>query len=211
MPTDVDVITILAGINDCGTNGAPTELGTIEDSTTATFYGAVNVTISLIKAKYPETPFGIISFLPYYDSGAVQQARVDALEKVCKANFIPFLNLYNSCGFYIKDNNFKSSFVPDGVHPNEYGHARLAPKIQQFLEYITDEHFEATYGGIVVSANSLTVNEDETATFKVKLDAQPSNTQNVTITIDNTNCSSNVSYLTFTSTNYNVEQTVVIT
>lgn len=211
LPTDVDVITILAGINDCGTNGTPTELGTIEDSTTTTFYGAVNVTISLIKAKYPETPFGIISFLPYYDSGAVQQARVDALEAVCKANFIPFLNLYNSCGFYIKDNNFKSSFVPDGIHPNEYGHARLAPKIQQFLEYITDEYFEATYGGIVVSTNSLTVNEGETATFKVKLDAQPSNSQNVTITINNTNCSSDVSYLTFTSSNYNVEQTVRIT
>lgn len=211
LPTDVDVITILAGINDCGTNGTPTELGTIEDSTTATFYGAVNITISLIKARYPETPFGIISFLPYYDSGAVQQARVDALEKVCKANFIPFLNLYNSCGFYIKDNNFKSSFIPDGIHPNEYGHARLAPKIQQFLEYITDEYFEATYGGIVVSTNSLTVNEGETATFKVKLDAQPSNSQNVTITINNTNCSSDVSYLTFTSSNYNVEQTVTIT
>ena len=211
LPNDVDVITILAGINDCGTNGIPTELGTIEDTTTDTFYGAVNVTISLIKAKYPEIPFGIISFLPYYDSGAVQQARVDALEKVCKANFIPFLNLYNSCGFYIKNDNFKSSFIPDGVHPNEYGHARISPKIQQFLEYITDEYFEATYGGLVVSTNNLTVDENGTATFTVKLDAQPSGKQNVTITINNTNCSSDVSYLTFTSANYNVEQTVTIT
>lgn len=67
------------------------------------------------------------------------------------------------------------------------------------------------YGNIVISATSLTVNEKETITFTVKLDKAPTNNQIVNISVNNVYCTLDKSSLTFTSSNYNIYQTVTVT
>ena len=68
-----------------------------------------------------------------------------------------------------------------------------------------------TYGNIVLSNNDLSVNENDNATFTVKLDKAPSNNQTINISINNSYCSINPSSLTFTSSNYSRTQTVTVT
>lgn len=70
---------------------------------------------------------------------------------------------------------------------------------------------DVTYGQIVLSSTSLTVNENSTQTFTVKLDQAPTNNQIVNISVGNGNCSINKTSLEFTSDNYNTEQTVTVT
>ena len=66
------------------------------------------------------------------------------------------------------------------------------------------------YGNIVLSATSLSINEDSTGTFTVSLSTAPTNNQVVNISVDNNNCTVNKSSLTFTPDNYATAQTVTV-
>ncbi len=70
---------------------------------------------------------------------------------------------------------------------------------------------EIVYGNIVVSTNTLTVAEKATTTFTVNLDSEPSLSQVVSLSLDNSNASIDKSSLTFTKDNYNQPQTVTVT
>ena len=67
-----------------------------------------------------------------------------------------------------------------------------------------------TYGNIVVSKSTITINEGSTDTFTVVLDKAPTNSQVVTLSVDNTDVTLSTNTLTFTSDNYNQTQTVTI-
>lgn len=66
-------------------------------------------------------------------------------------------------------------------------------------------------GEIVLSTANISVNENSTATFTVKLDRKPTNNQIVHLSCENENATLNKSSLTFTPSNYNVAQTVTVT
>lgn len=66
-------------------------------------------------------------------------------------------------------------------------------------------------GEIVLSTTSVSVNENGTTTFTVKLDRKPTNNQIVYLSCENGNATLNKSSLTFTPSNYNVAQTVTVT
>ena len=68
-----------------------------------------------------------------------------------------------------------------------------------------------TYGNIVVSNASLSLNENATTIFTVKLDKAPTNNQIVNLSVNNSNCNINKTSLTFTSGNYSETQTVTVT
>ena len=68
----------------------------------------------------------------------------------------------------------------------------------------------SVYGNIVLSATSLSINEDSTGTFTVSLSTAPTNNQVVNISVDNNNCTVNKSSLTFTPDNYATAQTVTV-
>ena len=68
-----------------------------------------------------------------------------------------------------------------------------------------------TYGNIVLSNSELSMNENETATFTVKLSSAPTNNQTVNISVNNGNCSVDKTSLTFTPSNYNTAQTITVT
>ena len=67
------------------------------------------------------------------------------------------------------------------------------------------------YGGIVLSTSTISLNEDGTGTFTVKLDTQPTNNQVVNLSVNNSNCSLDKNSLTFTPSNYSTAQLVTIT
>lgn len=66
-------------------------------------------------------------------------------------------------------------------------------------------------GEIVLSTTNISVNENSTATFTVKLDRKPTNNQIVRLSCKNGNATLNKSSLTFTPSNYNTTQTVTVT
>ena len=66
------------------------------------------------------------------------------------------------------------------------------------------------YGNIIISDTSLTVNENNTTTFTVKLDKAPTNNQVVNISVNNAYCTLNKSNLTFTPNDYSIAQTVAV-
>ena len=76
---------------------------------------------------------------------------------------------------------------------------------------INEAQTTETYGNIVLSKTSETISENSTTTFTVKLDASPTNNQTVSLSSNNSDVTLDKNLLTFTSSNYNVEQTVTIT
>ena len=68
-----------------------------------------------------------------------------------------------------------------------------------------------TYGNLIVSATSLTMNEKSTTAFTVKLDQAPTSDQIVTVSVNNNYCTVDKSVLTFTPNNYSTPQTITVT
>lgn len=66
------------------------------------------------------------------------------------------------------------------------------------------------YGEIIISTTSLSVNENSSISFTVALDKAPTNNQVVKINVNNAYCTLDKTSLTFTSSNYNVAQTVAV-
>ena len=76
---------------------------------------------------------------------------------------------------------------------------------------ISETQLPETYGNIVLSKTSETISENSRTTFTVKLDAPPTNNQTVSLSSNNSDVTLDKNSLTFTSSNYNEEQTVTIT
>ena len=68
-----------------------------------------------------------------------------------------------------------------------------------------------SYGQIVLSTSTVSLNEAATTTFNVKLDKAPTSNQVVNLSVNNSNCSINKTSLTFTPSNYSTNQSVTIT
>lgn len=76
---------------------------------------------------------------------------------------------------------------------------------------INESQPSETYGNIVLNKTSETISENSRTTFTVKLDAPPTNNQTVSLSSNNSDVTLDKNSLTFTSSNYNEEQTVTIT
>ena len=66
------------------------------------------------------------------------------------------------------------------------------------------------YADIIISSNTIVVNESSTNTFTVALNEAPTNNQVVSLSVNNNNCTLDKTSLTFTSDNY-TNQTVRVT
>lgn len=140
IPSDSDLITIFAGTNDWGRN--LTTLGTFNDTTKNTFYGALKITLETIINNFPTKRIGVITPIPrsnYRNTNnaneTLKQYR-DAIIEVCEYYSIPCLDLYKESGFYPTNSTFKTTYIPDGLHPNNLGHEILADKIAKFIEQL---------------------------------------------------------------------------
>ena len=138
----VDLIMIFMGTNDYGHE---TPLGTVEDTQEGTFYGALNAIVPALVAKHTSskivfvTPihrygFGTSKILGTnftYDSlpngvGATLEDYVKAIKAVCTNNDVDVIDLYTECTLDPTDSTVRSTYMPDGLHPNDAGHAYIA-------------------------------------------------------------------------------------
>lgn len=137
MDNDADLILVFGSRNDYATN---VPIGLPTDNTNTTFYGAVNILVEGLWAKYPTSTIVFVSMFRamkkliddtiVYDStpngaGASQDDYNDVLREVCKKNAIPVVDLYYSGTFNSWNAGMKTAFFQDTVHPNVAGHVFL--------------------------------------------------------------------------------------
>ena len=143
MGNDADIIVVFGGTNDYGHGDAP--FGKIGDKTPETFCGAVDNVINTLINKYPDA---LIVFMTpahrindtgrVYNEGGLRCERdlaeyVDAIIEICGTYSVPVLDLFRTGGIQPNVDIMREKFMPDGLHPNEAGAARIAHRLEMFL------------------------------------------------------------------------------
>ena len=137
MDPDADVVVVFGGTNDFGHGDAP--LGEMSDRTVWTYYGALHVLFTDLLEKYPAAQIVIITALHREDEEAqtpILKSFVDATRQVAEFYSLPVLDLWANYGIQPRVPIMKTTYVPDGLHPNDAGHKILANKLQKFLEQL---------------------------------------------------------------------------
>ena len=139
MDSDADILVVFGGTNDYGHGDAP--LGTFEDRTPDTFYGGLHTLYTSLIEKYPAST--IVVMTPLHRSGeciptapgkAPLKTYVEAIREVAEYYSLPLLDFFKTSGLQPAVEVVKSTYMPDGLHPNDKGHEILARKIIAFLQ-----------------------------------------------------------------------------
>lgn len=143
MDDDADIIVVFGGTNDYGHGIAP--LGEPGDRVGTTFYGAMNLLTEGLINKYPTATIIFLTPTPRsYPSHAADNTRsfcgatlkeyADIIKEVAASHSIPVLDLLAMYGCDPNIEAHRAAYMPDGLHPNDAGHAVLASKIIGFLK-----------------------------------------------------------------------------
>lgn len=145
MDADADAVVVFGGTNDFGHGDAP--MGVMSDRTPETFYGALHTLYSSLLCRYPRAR--IIVLTPLHrcaeDFSVEKQPGVEnlplkryveAIREVAEYYALPVLDLYAMSGMQPNVPVIKEMYLPDGLHPNDAGHRRLAELIVGFLKQI---------------------------------------------------------------------------
>ena len=143
LDADADIVAVFGGTNDYGHGNAP--FGSMTDRTEDSFYGAMHVLCQKLIERYPEAL--LLFMTPLHRCGENQSALnewglrrdhtladyVEAIREVAAFYSIPVLDLYRVSGIVPDQVVHKERFMPDGVHPNDAGNARIAERVIAFL------------------------------------------------------------------------------
>lgn len=144
MDPDADAVVVFGGTNDFGHGDAP--LGTPSDRTVNTFYGACHCLCQRLIEKYPTALIMLMTPLHRTneqnlrgDGGKPQDVAplltyVNILREVAQEYSLPVLDLYAEAGIQPRVEVQKEAFMPDGLHPNDAGHRRIANRLANFLQ-----------------------------------------------------------------------------
>lgn len=156
IPSDADYITIYLGINDAGHASGSSQdgedttgvipLGTIDDNTTATYYGAWNVVLTWLITNRPNAHIGIIVTNGIAGADSYRQAQIAIATKYG----IPYIDLNGDARtpamLRTSNPNIPSSVKnaliakwrvsADNTHPNDAAHEFEATFIENFLRSI---------------------------------------------------------------------------
>lgn len=138
IPLDADVVTIFGSGNDgIYTIGDPSDTGT------ETLCGCINGTISAIFDRITTCQLGIVTPCPWenYDPADATNWMSQysaAIVQICKNWGIPCLDLYHCSNLRPWESAFRAAAYSkdggNGVHPDETGHALIAPRFEWFLD-----------------------------------------------------------------------------
>lgn len=144
MDRDADVVVVFGGTNDYGHGDAP--FGTDSDRTADTFCGALHVLYTSLGEAFPKSKIVILTPLhrhgednPYGD-GCKQVPThpladyVAQIRKTAEDYGYPILDLFETSELNPNLPGVTERYVPDGLHPNDAGHALLAQQIVRFLQ-----------------------------------------------------------------------------
>ena len=138
MDDDASLIVVFGGTNDFGHGDAP--LGTPDDRTPETFYGACHYIMSGLLNKYPEarivfmTPLHRITEDVKNVNGVGLVTYVNIIKEVASFYSLPVIDLWSESGIQPRVDVIKDKYCPDGLHPNDAGHERMAAVIGAYLE-----------------------------------------------------------------------------
>lgn len=136
MDDDADVIVVFGGTNDFGHGDA--EFGTMQDSTSDTFYGALHTLYRGLIEKYPASTIVILTPLHRLGEtnsrGLTLKQYVEAIREVAEFYSLPILDLYASAGLQPSIPVIKATYMPDGLHPNDAGYQLLTNKLAAYLK-----------------------------------------------------------------------------
>ncbi len=139
---DCDVVVIFGGTNDFGHGDAP--LGTPKDHTPDTFWGACSVLFEKLMTRFPKAQIVCMGPLHRWNEDnpcgdrkpkpvATLYEYADILQCVTKRYSIPYLDMLQVGGMTPKVEVNREMYMPDGLHPNDAGHALIAARLKGFL------------------------------------------------------------------------------
>ncbi len=140
---DADIVVVFGGTNDFGHGDAP--LGTMEDRTPDTFYGACHALCQKLIEKFPEALIVFMTPLHrlqednprgdgYKEVLGTLKDYINILKEVLEFYSIPTLDLWSCSGIQPKVDIIKEKYCPDGLHPNDAGHKLIADRLAGFLK-----------------------------------------------------------------------------
>lgn len=134
---DTDLILVMGGVNDCYA-GDIDNIGNLATCERGTFYGDTDLLMQSLKKHYPNseilfiTPFPTVtntSYLSFLPDMLSLSLYADAINELGEKNDIPVYDLYSEAFLDSNDEEIKSRFMYDGVHPNAHGYYLLAEHI----------------------------------------------------------------------------------
>lgn len=229
MDNNADLICVMGGVNDRWFN---CQLGNFGDTDPITFYGAMETLCDGLLTKYPGKTIIFITPTEQNNNncnssnttGYTPTDFANAMKRVCAKYSIPVFDANTCSGIYPLNQANATIYTTDKLHLNNKGHEVLGNKLSKFIlnganvVMINNDNTgesgggstSETYGNIVVSKSTATINEGGTDTFTVKLDKAPTNSQTVNISSNNSDVTLSTNTLTFTPDNYNQTQEVRI-
>ena len=142
MEDGADVVVVFGGTNDYGHGDAP--FGEMSDRTNDTFYGAMHLLCQALISRYPQATIVIMTPLHRLNeeakinergvrNGTTLEDYVEAERRVAAYYGIPVLDLFRVSGLQPEVPQLRERYMPDGLHPNDAGHERLADRLIGFL------------------------------------------------------------------------------
>ncbi len=144
MISDADIVVVFGGTNDFGHGDAP--FGSIDDTDERTFCGAMHALCVKLINRYPEAQLVVMTPIhrdsedegPYNELGLRLESNlegyVNAIMDIAAFYAIPVLDLYRVSGIQSRVPIIKERYIPDGLHPNDAGHVKIAEKLEGFLK-----------------------------------------------------------------------------
>lgn len=139
---DADAIVIFGGTNDFGHGDAP--MGEFGDKTADTFYGALYVLFEKLIGQSPLAQFVVMTPLHRMSEDEIINERglprrklkeyVDAIRAVAEYYSLPVLDLWACAGLQPHVGVIREKMMPDGLHPSDLGHARIAERLYGFMK-----------------------------------------------------------------------------
>ena len=143
-----DIIVVYGGVNDYIHGDAP--IGNKNDSTPATFTGAVRFLMNLLKTEYRSKTVVFMTPArccfheaksPYPSSNPIKRSDamplygyVEIIKEAGEEFGIPVLDLYNGLGIDPNVEEDRVKYTTDGLHFNDDGHHIIAARLKEFLE-----------------------------------------------------------------------------
>lgn len=137
LDADADMVVVFGGVNDYGHGSAP--IGTPNDRTPDTFYGACHYMIQTLLDKFPGKPIVFMTPVHYQAEmlknmhGKIFKEYVKIIRDVCEEYSIPICDIYANSGIIPALESQRPIFIPDGVHPNARGHEIIASRFLGFM------------------------------------------------------------------------------
>ncbi len=140
---DCDLVVVFGGTNDFGHGDAP--IGSPGDDTEDTFWGACNVLCEKLINRFPKSQIVFMGPLhrhnedsPYGNAKETPEGTLydycEIIQTVTKKYSIPYLDMLQVGGITPKVPVLRELYMPDGLHPNDAGHALIAAKLKGFLK-----------------------------------------------------------------------------